>query len=279
MPYDINTSLERLEQSLKDIKSAKQQVEQTVATSTELQGIVSGYVSSLDSLLTNVKNWVNEISSFQSSNLSGIEKSIGNIQRSCDKVVENFTSSTGELSTNLKTKITDELGKFESANTKLSSQVEKLLSLDEHLQSTTSAVNSVKEKLVEVLNELKASQKAQDESLDALKKAQDVLSTKTDNIETSCKEISKSLSGASTVIEGIATVVNDSNKEISEIKKNYDANTKIIKSEISKLEEMVSSLNKQIETTREELMKSSKVNRWIVIASFILLVILVLVWR
>src|SRR5574344_2880205 len=97
MPYDINTSLERLEQSLKDIESAKKQVEKTVKTSNELQGVVAGYVSSLDSLLTNVKDWVKEISSFQGSNITGIEKSIVNIEKSCDNVLEEFTKATDKV--------------------------------------------------------------------------------------------------------------------------------------------------------------------------------------
>src|SRR5574344_1903614 len=111
MPYDINTSLERLEQSLKDIESAKKQVEKTVKTSNELQGVVAGYVSSLDSLLTNVKDWVKEISSFQGSNNTRIEKSIVNIQKSCDNVIEEFTKSTDKVSNKKKKKTEEELNK------------------------------------------------------------------------------------------------------------------------------------------------------------------------
>lgn len=274
MPYDINTSLERLEQSLKDIESAKNQVEKTVKTSNELQGVVAGYVSSLDSLLTNVKDWVKEISSFQGSNITGIEKSIGNIQNSCDKVIEKFTNSTDKVSDNLKQKTAEELSKFESANTKLTSQVDKLAKLDEHLKSATRAIDSVKDKLGEVLKELNDSQNTQDKSLEALGKGQEKLGTKSDEIKTSCDGISKSLDSVSSTIEGISTVVNDSKNEIFEIKRNTDTYRNEIRSDISKLDEKVTALSTQLDATTKALLKSSNVNRWIVIVGIVALAVL-----
>lgn len=274
MPYDINTSLERLEQSLKDIESAKNQVEKTVKTSNELQGVVAGYVSSLDSLLTNVKDWVKEISSFQGSNITGIEKTIVNIQKSCDKVIEKFTNSTDKVSDNLKQKTEEELSKFESANTKLTLQVDKLAKLDEHLKSATSAIDSVKDKLGEVLKELKDLQNTQDKSLEALGKGQEKLGTKSDEIKTSCDGISKSLDSVSSTIEGISTVVNDSKNEILEIKRNIDTCKSLIRSDISKLDEKVTTLSTQLDSTTKALVKSSNVNRWIVIAGIVVLAVL-----
>lgn len=274
MPYDINTSLERLEQSLKDIESAKNQVEKTVKTSNELQGVVAGYVSSLDTLLTNVKEWVEEISSFQGSNITGIEKSIVNVQNSCDKVIEKFTNSTDKVSDNLKHKTEEELSKFEGANTKLTSQVDKLAKLDEHLKSATSAIESVKDKLGEVLKELKDSQNIQDKSLEALGKGQEKLCTKSDEIKTSCDGISKSLDSVSSIIEGISNVVNDSKKEISEIKRNIDTYKNEIRSDLSNLDEKVTTLSTQLDTTTKALLKSSNVNRRIVIVGIVLLAVL-----
>ena len=279
MEERINQALSQLESDLQKISSAREQVEKTVKTSNELQDIVAGYVSSLDSLLTNVKDWIKEISSFQGSNITGIEKSIGNIQKSCDKVVEEFTNSTDKVSDNLKQKTEDELSKFECANTHLASQVDKLSKLDEHLKSATSAIDSVKNKLGEVLKELKDSQNTQDESLEALGKGQEKLCTKSDEIKTSCEGISKSLDSVSSTIDGVSTVVNDSKKEILEIKREIDTCKSLIGSDISKLDEKVTTLSSQLDNTTKALLKSSNVNRWIVIVSFIIIVILVLVCR
>ena len=169
------------------------------------------------------------------------------------------------------------LSKFENANTKLTSQVDKLSKLDEHLKSATSAIDSVKEKLGEVLKELKDSQNTQDKYLEALGKGQEKLCTKSDEIKSSCGGISKSLDSVSTTIEGISTVVNDSKKEVLEIKRNIDTCKSLIRSDISKLDEKVTTLSTQLDSTTKALVKSSNVNRWIVIAGIVVLAVLLFV--
>lgn len=276
MPYDVNTSLERLEKSLKNIESAKQQVEKIVGTSNELQEVVAGYVSSLDSLLTNVKDWVKEISLFQGSNITGIEKSIENIQKSCNTVIKKFTDSTGKIYDNLETKVTEELSKFEEANTKLTSQVDKLAKLDEYLKSATSTIDSVKEKLGEVLKELKESQSFQDDLLKDLQKDQKDIAEKSNDIQTQCNEILKSLGSVSSAIEGVSSIVSDSLKEISVLKKECNIYTEQIKSAVYKLDEKFSTLSNQYDIATKVLIKSSNINRWILIISVIILIMLFL---
>ena len=51
MTYDINATLERLEQNLKQLDSARKQVENTVQASEGLQNAVAGYVASINSLV------------------------------------------------------------------------------------------------------------------------------------------------------------------------------------------------------------------------------------
>ena len=72
-------------------------------------------------------------------------------------------------------------------------------------------------------------------------------------------------------------MVNDSKKEIEEIKKECGSYTKQLKSEISKLDDKVAALKNQLETTTKGLMKSSNINRWIVIAGVVTLAVLMFV--
>ena len=65
MPYEINSALERLEQNLKDLDSAKKQVEATVSASDKLQQVVSGYVKSLVSVQEGLKQWEKELQGVQ----------------------------------------------------------------------------------------------------------------------------------------------------------------------------------------------------------------------
>ena len=146
--------------------------------------------------------------------------------------------------------------------------------LDGHLKSATSAIDSVKDKLGEVLKELKDSQNTQDKSLEALSIGQEKLCTKSDEIKTSCDGISKSLDSVSSIIEGISTVVNDSKNEIIEIKRNIDTCKNLIRTDISKLDEKVTTLSNQLDATTKALLKFSNVNRWIVIVGIVLLAVL-----
>lgn len=268
-----------MESDLKNIQSAKQQVEHTVSASKELQSIVSKYVASLESLLSNVKGLVDEISSFQSSNITGVEESIKKIMSSCDKVIKSFATSTDELSADLKNKFGDELGKFESANSKLISQVDKLLGLDEHLKSTTISVNAVKEKLGEVLKELKESQKTQDDSLEAIKKVQGSLSSKIDDILDSCNNLSRALGVVSTDIKSMTDSIMESTKEIGQVKNDCADYTKQIKSEIDALGGKMDFLQKQIESSAQAVKKDVNVNRWIIIAGVVVLTVLIIVCK
>jgi len=79
------------------------------------------------------------------------------------------------------------------------------------------------------------------------------------------------------LIGKISSVVNDSKKEIEEIKKECGSYTKQLKSEISKLDDKVATLKNQLETTTKGLMKSSNINRWIVIAGVVILAVLMFV--
>src|SRR5574344_2112837 len=57
MAYDINATLERLEQGINEIDSARMQVQNTVLASNELQATVAGYVSSINKFVGEIKEW------------------------------------------------------------------------------------------------------------------------------------------------------------------------------------------------------------------------------
>lgn len=279
MPYDINTSLENIEKSLKDIQSAREQVEQTVSTSKNLQSVVSGYATSVESLLANVKDWMNKISIFQKSNIDGAEDSINKICASCNTVIKTFSSSTKDLTSNLKEKVEEELGKFEDANSKLISQVDKLVGLDEHLETIITAVNVVKEKLNEMHKELKDSQKAQDKSLDALKKGQDGVSEKADNIISSCNKISSKLGDVAEGIKGVTDLVHELKNEIGMVKSYCENYTKQFQLEIGKLDGKMDFLQKQMESTAQAEKKEISINRWIIVVGVVALGVLLFFYK
>ena len=61
MAYDINASLERLEQNLKNIDSARSQVEKTIMSSNQLQSKMTDFITSMSDLLENVNEWKRQL--------------------------------------------------------------------------------------------------------------------------------------------------------------------------------------------------------------------------
>ena len=94
MPHDINAALERLEQNLQDIDSARRQVEKTVNTSDELRKTVNGYVASVNQLYDDIKEWEKRLQQSQMGLSSEVQETFDTLKTSCDRISDSFKSST-----------------------------------------------------------------------------------------------------------------------------------------------------------------------------------------
>lgn len=65
MAYDINAALERLENNLAEVESAKKQVEKTIATSESLQQIIGRYTNTLNAMGKDISSFIEEIRNFK----------------------------------------------------------------------------------------------------------------------------------------------------------------------------------------------------------------------
>lgn len=104
MAYDINKALERLEKNLCDVDSARKQVEKTVACSTDLQNIVNGYVASLDSLVQDIEQLINDLTKYKSLKTTELETSIKKIEDACERTMDSFNKMVADASVNFKKK-------------------------------------------------------------------------------------------------------------------------------------------------------------------------------
>ena len=80
MAYDINLALERLEKNLQDINSAKEQIEDTINASSQLQNVVNGYVASVNAVLQETILLKEEIAKMRVQKVTEI-KEVGTIDR------------------------------------------------------------------------------------------------------------------------------------------------------------------------------------------------------
>ena len=124
MPYDINATLERLEQNLKDLDSARKQVENTVNASNELRQTVSDYVESITNLRNEIIEWEGQLKQSQEGLSTQVQNAFTTLKASCDTISAGFKSSTDKT-----------LSKFSEQNTILTERVNELNTLRQELKS------------------------------------------------------------------------------------------------------------------------------------------------
>lgn len=135
MPYDINASLERLEQSLQNINSAREQVEQTVTSSNELKNIVAEYVASLNAIKDEVKELEGAISEYQNYSKETLDTAVSGINSNCDVIITNFNNQTKAATKSFESSMSASLDSFAEKNADLASHIKKMSKFESALKA------------------------------------------------------------------------------------------------------------------------------------------------
>lgn len=271
MPYDINTALQRLEQNLNDLTSARQQVEDTVKASNELQKVVAEYVSSIETLCTRLKRWNTDLGERESSLSHEIESTITQLTTSSTQIVSLFQKSVEDTTSDFSKKTNAEITKFVEQNNKLAERVQELNKLREEIKNTTGEIKAIKESSAKISKDLKESQEGQDVLLDEIK-------TKVASIETATQNIIYTLDGLTqSVASGFDNLSNKSDAIANDITQ-LTSLCQTIKSATATIGNSIQTSTSQIENkineAKDAISKAANINRWILIAGIILLAIL-----
>lgn len=271
MAYDINAALERLEKNLSEVDSAKNQVEETIATSERLLQIIGSYSDSLDSLYKEVSKFVSEVHNYQSVKTSEFESAISKVRISCDGVIAKFNNDVKTSTDTFTAKFSDTVTKIGSENNKLAEQVSRLSTLHGALNTATDEVKKIESKLDVIAKDLKDSQAEQDRTLENIKSSLTALPT----------GVKSQLDNAISIINGHAT---DLNKKADEIKSEAATSIHKLDSVIAVLSETktlckgiktgIADLKKSIESELVQTQSAINVNRWILIIGLIALITL-----
>lgn len=97
----INNSLKELEQSLKNIDSARKQVEKTVGSYDGLKNTTSEYVSSLSTLTSKVKELISSIETDYKQKVSSFEKDRDTIVNSANAASQRLSDATDSFQNSL----------------------------------------------------------------------------------------------------------------------------------------------------------------------------------
>ena len=97
----INNSLKELEQDLKDIESARKQVEKTVRSYDGLNKTTGEYVTKLGTITTKIQELVNSIDKDYSQKLKNFEKDRDSIINAANTATEKLSMATEEFNNTL----------------------------------------------------------------------------------------------------------------------------------------------------------------------------------
>lgn len=260
MAYDINSALERLENNLKDIDSARLQVEKTITSSNNLQSTISSFVKSLKSLHGDVENLIADLERYQTLKKSDLEASVDNFKSSCDSAISAFNNSIELSSSTFKTKMDATLSSIQGESTKLATQVKELIALKDTLNSSTNATKGLENKLDTVSRDINQSLKNQDTVLSSIKTIADNTKVQIGSIVSMLESNFASLnSDAKSIIDNTNTIISKQAE---------------LKETCGKIESELDLIKKSTEAIFNSLNKDIKMNRMLIIIGIIILVAL-----
>lgn len=280
MEEKINQALVQLEKDLQSLVSARKQVDATIKASSELQIVVSDYVSSVKKLCVGLKAWEDNLSSIESSLGQDTEASISKIKKICDEITSSFASKADNINTLFQNGTKETLDKYEEQNSILAGRVGELTSLREQIKKSTVEIDSVKGSLEVILKELNESQEEQDKALEEIRKIVSALPT----------NIQQNVNNVIQVVNRLEQVLNEllgqTNMKIDDVSGKTDTITSKLISMTDLCHNINSSINSStthlsstINNAKEEITKSLNINRWIIIGGIIIIAILQFVVR
>lgn len=291
MAHDINSALEKLEKNLSELDSARSQVLKSVNASNDLLKMVTLYVTAVKNLADSLEQWKSSLSARESELHGEFESAISSIRQRCTEIISAFNADVSKATSEFKTETDKTLEKFTEQNDKLAERVEELVSLREQIKKATAEIESVKSSLNEILKELRDSQDEQDATLEDLKQKVAGLNEKIENSKgTVLQAITRSEQSLSELINQTNGKIDGVSTKADAIANNVGSLTTICQNIDTLVRSSTNSVNTAINKSKEEIviaiqdskaeaLKSSNVNRWLIIGGIIILAFLQFILR
>ena len=291
MAHDINSALEKLEKNLSELDSARSQVLKSVNASNDLLKMVTLYVTAVKNLADSLEQWESSLSARESELHGEFESAISSIRQRCTEIISAFNADVSKATSEFKTETDKTLEKFTEQNDKLAERVEELVSLREQIKKATAEIESVKSSLNEILKELRDSQDEQDATLEDLKQKVAGLNEKIENSKgTVLQAITRSEQSLSELLNQTNGKVDGVSAKADALANNVGSLTTICQNIDTLVRSSTNSVNTAINKSKEEIviaiqdskaeaLKSSNVNRWLIIGGIIILAFLQFILR
>ena len=232
MAYDINLTLERLEKNLQDINSAKKQVEDTINASSQLQNVVNGYVTSVNTVFL-LKE---EIGKMKNQKVTEVKEAVAAIEASCTAIISTFKEDTSSI-----------LADLSSENDRLTKSNEFLRVFQTKLEQSIEITSVLKTKQDKVSADVLSIHNSQQEATENISKQYDQLSQRMDT--------------------SITVLTDSMDKDFGKLSKQ----TEELNRAVTKIQMTIEDLDKQISEQHVTNLKNININRWILIIGILLL--------
>lgn len=257
---ELLASLAKMEASLNEVESARKQVESTVNASSELQKEVREYVSAVKALCVSLQSWASDLRAREGALSREYEEAITRVGSTCTEVIRSFEAEVEKTSTDFKAKTEPVIERFTEQIGKLDKHVQDLNALKDEIKKATSEIQAVKESLSQISMDLKESQESQDAVLNDLKQKSDEIIGKADGIAEKIESLHGKADNISSQLSQIDSLSHEIKTACEQIHSTLKSSTE--------------SLMKALETSKNETAKNININRWIIIAAFIILLII-----
>lgn len=271
MAYDINAALERLENNLAEVESAKKQVEKTIATSESLQQIIGRYTNTLNAMGKDISSFIEEIRNFQDINTSELSSIVDALKTSCECAINKINADVKIAIKNYNKKFAETIVNFGSENEKLRIQVNKLNSLQKVLNDAIKELNEIGKKVDILAAESKNSQGKQDKMLASIKSEIEALpSSVKSHAEVIVSEVKNRTLDLKAKSEEI---IGDVSKAIQTLDNQNSVLTET-KGLCNGIKTDLENLKGSIDCQFESMKRAINTNRWIVIIGLLALIVL-----
>lgn len=267
MPYDINTALERLEQNLQDLDSARIQVENTVNASNDLRHIVNEYVESITKLYADVQEWEKQLKKSQTSLSEQVQDAFIALKKSSETISESFKNSTDNT-----------LSKFTEQNLILTERVNELGTLRQELKTAMSEIVVIKNILTTLTNVLTESQQGQDKALaniiGSVSELPVTVKGYTDDVMQQMDERHRAFNHKiDNIMVNIETVMQKQD-ELASSCANIQSSCNGLQSSCNNIDKSIVDFRGAMEEMHMRLSKSININRWIIVIGIIIIMVL-----
>ncbi len=218
MAYDVNASLERLEKNLQDISSAREQVQNTVKASSELQGVVKSYVDNINSILEETILLREELGKIKLQNISEAQDAVSAIESSCASVVDSFRNDVSGV-----------LSEFSSENKKIAKTRNELNAFQKKLEESIVISSELKVELEQTSNNLQSIQHSQEKGFDGIsKQSEEDLEKLNQSIELLSKGTEEQFTRMSDRIRSLDRIVTNNQVILAYLKQEVTQSQKLV---------------------------------------------------